>query len=179
VHPTPFFGFQTLRVIVTDAGARPERAGELQYGALAFDGATLISRLRPDPPPDLTADMGSPDFVVCACGVVVKARVRTAMPRKHRCPHGETCAWRPLCDQCLVSFDARESGPEAENALIYVITFAAKEREWHLVVVTGQPTDAVDRSVPGWQRQIERHNGKLLQRVQLDRWRCGATPLNG
>jgi len=175
-HSARVFGFKSLRVMVIPTAGATE---EVQCGAGAFEGATLVSRLRPDPPPELTEEMGSPDFVVCGCGRVARARAGTAVPRVHRCPHGQKCSGRPLCETCLSVFEALEGGSAATDPYVYVLTFKGHARDWSLVIVSGRSPDAIGENAEAWREQLEERTGPLHNRVQLDRWRCGLPPPNG
>ena len=175
-HPARVFGFKSLRIMVVPTA---DDAEEIQCGASAFHGATLVSRLRPDPPPELTEEMGSPDFVVCGCSRIARARVGTAVPHLHHCPHHQKCSGRPLCETCLADFDAREGKTDAASPYVYVLTFVGHGRNWSLVIVSGRAPDAIQENAENWREQLEARTGSLYSRVQLDRWRSGLPPPNG
>jgi hypothetical protein len=189
VYPARVLGFRTQRFVTAPEGAPAHFPEEIECGPGAFSGATLVSRWRPDPPPDLLPEMGSPDFVVCGCGSVVRARVHTAVPRTHRCPHREKCVGRPLCPECLISFDAIESiategteleGTGTDERFNYIATFTSAQKTVSLIILTRRELNAVDRDLPRWRAETESIVKHKFEAWQLDRWRPpGSFTLNG
>lgn len=162
-------------IIVAAVKRPPKFPKEIQCGIGAFEGAVLVSRLRPAPPIELTSEMGSPEFVVCPCGAIVRARSGTAVPRVHRCRHWQRCAGRLACALCLEAYDAAEQGGADADRFIYVLTFEGDGEPFSVVIQTCRGSDDIHTCIDGWRQLLQEKLHRRIEWLQMDRWRAATT----
>lgn len=171
--------FLTRGYLVKPVKPQTSPRGEIQVGTWAFERAKLVSRILPAPPVKLSVDMGTPELVVCACGVIARARAGTAVPWVHRCIHEARCGGRPLCPKCHAAFEEREGGDLKAVPFTYIVTFEATV-PLHLVVQTTRSATALEPDLQYWRLELEKRLARPVEVIALDRWRpAGSRTLFG